>query len=320
MERKYFNVQVVIITIQNVDQRVDNFLFFKFKTVPKSMIYRMLRKGKILINKKKVVPAYKLQIGDIVRIPPIYCNEKNQNNSSTKLINFNFLNKNIVYEDDYLIVMNKPSGIAVHGGSKLTVNLIDSLRASRPNAYFLELVHRLDRDTSGILLIAKKRSVLRFLHEQLRNKLIQKQYLTLVHGYWPSSLQKIQVPLLKTSSKFGKYIISINIKGKLSETHFKIQERFEKLTLISAKLITGYTHQIRVHTSHLGYPITFDKRYGNTTLDQEMLHTGLNRLFLHACHINFLHPKTKKLVNFNASLDQKLQSCLFKLRQNNVAK
>ncbi|OTQ35306.1 23S rRNA pseudouridine(955/2504/2580) synthase RluC [Gilliamella apis] len=307
-------VSFVTISEENEAQRIDNFLITYLKGVPKSMIYRILRKGEVRVNKKRIKPEYKLAIGDEVRIPPIRVSEKTVPEISTKLNKVADLEKAIIYEDDVILAINKPSGIAVHGGSGLSFGVIEGLRALRPEAKFLELVHRIDRETSGILLIAKKRSALKSLHEQLRLKQMQKNYLALVKGNWPSECKVVQAPLLKNVLKSGERVVKVNAEGKPSETRFKVEERFGFATLVKASPVTGRTHQIRVHTQYANHPIAFDDRYGDSQFDALLTDSKLNRLFLHAANVKFIHPKTLQEMQLHAPLDDVLQNCLTKIR------
>ena len=307
-------VSFVTISEENEAQRIDNFLITYLKGVPKSMIYRILRKGEVRVNKKRIKPEYKLAIGDEVRIPPIRVSEKTVPEISTKLNKVADLEKAIIYEDDVILAINKPSGIAVHGGSGLSFGVIEGLRALRPEAKFLELVHRIDRETSGILLIAKKRSALKSLHEQLRLKQMQKNYLALVKGNWPSECKVVQAPLLKNVLKSGERVVKVNAEGKPSETRFKVEERFGFATLVKASPVTGRTHQIRVHTQYANHPIAFDDRYGDSQFDALLADSKLNRLFLHAANVKFIHPKTLQEMQLHAPLDDVLQNCLTKIR------
>ena len=307
-------VSFVTISEENEAQRIDNFLITYLKGVPKSMIYRILRKGEVRVNKKRIKPEYKLAIGDEVRIPPIRVSEKTVPEISTKLNKVADLEKAIIYEDDVILAINKPSGIAVHGGSGLSFGVIEGLRALRPEAKFLELVHRIDRETSGILLIAKKRSALKSLHEQLRLKQMQKNYLALVKGNWPSECKVVQAPLLKNVLKSGERVVKVNAEGKPSETRFKVEERFGFATLVKASPVTGRTHQIRVHTQYANHPIAFDDRYGDSQFDALLTDSKLNRLFLHAANVKFIHPKTLQEMQLYAPLDDILQNCLTKIR------
>lgn len=317
MTEKIINAAVQQLQISEEDegQRIDNFLLAKLKGVPKSLIYRILRKGEVRVNKGRIKPEYKLQTGDIVRVPPIRVAEKAQQAPvSSKLNKVAQLEQQIIFEDDCLLVLNKPSGIAVHGGSGLSFGVIEGLRALRPEARFLELVHRLDRDTSGILLVAKKRSALRSLHEQLRVKTVQKDYLALVRGQWQSHVKVVQAPLLKNELASGERIVKVSEQGRPSETRFAVEERYTNATLIKASPVTGRTHQIRVHTQYVGHPIALDDKYGDKEFDQQMSELGLNRLFLHAASIRFEHPKTGETLRLNAPLDDKMKGILKKLR------
>ncbi|PHM63698.1 23S rRNA pseudouridine(955/2504/2580) synthase RluC [Xenorhabdus ishibashii] len=310
-------VQFVTIDDEYAGQRIDNFLLTRLKGVPKSLIYRILRKGEVRVNKGRIKPEYKLTAGDVIRIPPIRVAEKQETSISVKLDKVAALAECILYEDDHILVINKPSGTAVHGGSGLSFGVIEGLRALRPEARFLELVHRLDRDTSGILLIAKKRSALRALHEQLRLKQMQKEYLALVRGQWQSHCKVVEAPLLKNTLQSGERVVKVSKEGKPSETRFKVEERYAIATLVRASPVTGRTHQIRVHTLHAGHPIAFDDRYGDRTFDAQLAETGLNRLFLHASALRFTHPSTEETLRFEAPMDDRLLKCLRVLRHNN---
>lgn len=235
-------VQLITISADEAGQRIDNFLLTKLKGVPKSMIYRIVRKGEVRVNKGRIKPEYKLADGDVVRVPPVRVAEREEVQISAKLDKVAALADCILFEDDYLLVLNKPSGTAVHGGSGLSFGVIEALRALRPEARFLELVHRLDRDTSGVLLVAKKRSALRSLHEQLRLKGMQKDYLALVRGQWQSHCKAVQAPLLKNILQSGERVVKVSSEGKPSETRFKVEERFEHATWSKpARLLAGPT-------------------------------------------------------------------------------
>ena len=295
-------------------QRIDNFLRTQLKGVPKSLIYRILRKGEVRVNKKRVKPEYKLQPGDVIRIPPVKVSEKPEA-PSPKLNKIASLEEHILFEDDHLIVFNKPSGLAVHGGSGLSFGLIEGLRALRPQAKFMELVHRLDRDTSGCILVAKKRSALRHMHEQLREGKMDKRYQALVSGAWPENRFKVKAPLQKNVLQSGERLVSVSEQGKPSETRYRILERYAQATLVEASPITGRTHQIRVHCLHAGHPIACDDKYGDAGFDQAMQNIGLNRLFLHAASLRLFHPKTEQPVSFHAPLDKGLTRTLESLNE-----
>ncbi len=309
-------VHFITISADEAGQRIDNFLRTHLKGVPKSMIYRIVRKGEVRVNKKRVKPEYKLQNDDEVRIPPVRRSDEEQAPVSTGLDKVAALNDAVLYEDDHLLILNKPAGTAVHGGSGLSFGVIEGLRALRPDARFLELVHRLDRDTSGVLLVAKKRSALRALHEQLRAKGMQKDYLALVRGQWQSHVKTVAAPLLKNILASGERIVRVNSEGKPSETRFKVEERFTLATLVRASPVTGRTHQIRVHAQYAGHPIAFDDRYGDGAFDQQLKGCGLNRLFLHAAALRFDHPGSGETLRIEAPLDTPLRQCLLYLRGN----
>ncbi|GAW95261.1 MULTISPECIES: 23S rRNA pseudouridine(955/2504/2580) synthase RluC [Colwellia] len=306
-------VRYITIDSEDAGQRIDNFLLRTLKGVPKSHLYRLMRKGEIRINKKRIKPLYKLVLNDEVRIAPIRVSEQKDAVSTGLTIVAN-LEKQILFEDDRLIVINKPSGMAVHGGSGLSFGLIEALRALRPDARMLELVHRLDRDTSGCLVVAKKRSALRHLHEQLRNKDVQKFYHALVKGHWPTKLTRVTAALKKNDLKSGERVVVVdNQAGKECETRFRVLERYRGATLIRAFPVTGRTHQIRVHCQVSGHSIAMDAKYGHEGFDEEMKSKGLKRLFLHAASIEFTHPKTEQRMKIEAPLEPSLERLLAKL-------
>lgn len=302
-------VRLLVIDAEQEGQRIDNFLKTQLKGVPKSLIYRIVRKGEVRVNKKRIKPEYKLAVGDEVRIPPVRVAEENAL-PSAKLSSIQALESQILFEDEALIVLNKPAGMAVHGGSGLSFGVIEGLRALRPEARFLELVHRLDRDTSGCLLVAKKRSALKSLHEQLRLKTMRKQYAALVRGQWQNHVKVVNAPLLKNVLQSGERIVRVNPEGKPSETRFRVMMRFAEATLVEASPITGRTHQIRVHTAHAGHPIACDDKYGEAEFDARMRALGLQRLFLHASRVTFVHPGSQQEMSFEAPLDPHLQQLL----------
>ncbi|MCL4116424.1 UNVERIFIED_CONTAM: hypothetical protein GTU68_031643 [Idotea baltica] len=294
-------------------QRIDNFLRNQLKNIPKSMIYRIVRKGEVRVNKKRIKAEYKLKAGDLVRIPPVTIEEKTEDSvPSTKLNKVSELEQCIIYEDDHMLILNKPSGTAVHGGSGLKFGAIEALRALRPDARFLELVHRIDRDTSGILLIAKKRSALRHLQAQFREKTVQKYYFALVMGEWKNSCKVVNAPLLKNEVNS---IVRVNPNGKASETRFRVLEKFQDATLVQASPITGRTHQIRVHAQYTGHPIAWDDRYGDRRFDAYTGKVGLNRLFLHAANIKFTHPGSEEKMDISAPMEARLEKALTGLRK-----
>ncbi|MGO1296002.1 MAG: 23S rRNA pseudouridine(955/2504/2580) synthase RluC [Vibrio sp.] len=307
-------VEFVEIDEDMAGQRIDNFLRNQLKTIPKSMIYRIVRKGEVRVNKKRVKAEYKLAAGDVVRVPPVTLqtdDTKQDAPVSTKLNKVAELEQRIIFEDDHMLILNKPSGTAVHGGSGLKFGAIEALRALRPEARFLELVHRIDRDTSGILLIAKKRSALRHLQAQFREKTVRKYYFALVMGQWKSSCKMVKAPLLKNDVNS---IVRVNPNGKASETRFKILEKFKDATLLQASPVTGRTHQIRVHTQYAGHPIAWDDRYGDPRFDAYTAQFGIQRLFLHAANIQFVHPGSNEKMDISAPLEERLEQALSRLR------
>jgi 23S rRNA pseudouridine955/2504/2580 synthase len=307
-------VQMITIDEDHAGQRIDNFLLTKLKGVPKSMIYRIVRKGEVRVNKKRIKPEYKLQLEDEVRVPPVRVSENSDKTApSPNLSRVSQLETRIIHEDKHLIVLNKPAGIAVHGGSGVDYGVIEALRSLRPQQKFLELVHRLDKETSGVLLVAKKRSALKHLHDQLRFKKMQKDYLALVRGEWQSHDKVVKAPLLKLTLKSGERIVRVNPEGKPSETRFKIMQRYQGCTLVQASPVTGRTHQIRVHCQHAGHPIACDEKYSEQKFDDSMRALGLNRLFLHAAQLQFIHPETEEMTLVKAPLDGELQDLLQKL-------
>ncbi|ALM90895.1 Ribosomal large subunit pseudouridine synthase C [Alteromonas stellipolaris LMG 21856] len=308
-EQTQQSVRFVTVEPDLAGQRVDNFLRTQLKGVPKSMIYRILRKGEVRVNKGRVKPEYKLVADDVVRIPPVRVSEGTPG-PSPKLDKIAALESQILFEDERIIVINKPSGIAVHGGSGLSFGLIEGLRALRPDANFMELVHRLDRDTSGCILIAKKRSALRHMHEQLRTGKMDKRYQALVAGQWPENRFKVKAPLRKNVLQSGERMVSVSEDGKPSETRYRILQKFDTATLVEASPITGRTHQIRVHCLHAEHPIACDPKYGDAEFDESMRQKGLNRLFLHAHSISLIHPGTEERVKFTAPLDATLTNTL----------
>ncbi|WP_445398727.1 23S rRNA pseudouridine(955/2504/2580) synthase RluC [Zobellella sp. An-6] len=313
MKPEQQNVRLLTIEAEHEGQRIDNFLRTQLKGVPKSLIYRILRKGEVRVNKKRIKPEYKLLAGDLVRVPPVRVAEREEALPSARLDKVQALDTAVLYEDEALIVLNKPAGTAVHGGSGLSFGVIEGMRALRPEARFLELVHRLDRDTSGILLIAKKRSMLKSLHEQLRDKTMDKHYLALVRGQWQPHQKAVTAPLRKNVLASGERIVRVDKEGKPSETRYRIVRRYREATLVEASPVTGRTHQIRVHSLHAGHPIAGDSKYGDAQFDGKMRELGLERLFLHACRIRFYHPRLEQTLTLEAPLEPSLQRLLNKL-------
>ncbi len=305
--------QAVLFTIpaDHEGQRIDNFLQTHLKGVPKSHIYRILRKGEVRINKGRIKPTYRLQIGDVLRLPPVRQATITSEKPHAKFLQS--LKTAILHEDKQLLVINKPPGIAVHGGSGLSYGIIEGMRALYPEQTQLELVHRLDRDTSGCLLIAKKRSTLHQLHDLLRETGMNKRYLALVKGDWSKRLNKVDAPLRKNVMQSGERIVRVDETGKAALTQFQVIERFNIATLVEAHLITGRTHQIRVHCTHKGHPIAGDTKYGDDEFNKYLKTQGLNRLFLHASHLEINLPDYQ--LKIDAPLPEQLDSILLKLKK-----
>ncbi|MFI4819071.1 MAG: RluA family pseudouridine synthase [Enterobacterales bacterium] len=310
------NFKFIKVPYEKSNQRIDNFLIRNIKKIPKNLLYFFIRKGFIFINNKKINQKYKINYNDIIKIPKIIFEKKKK----IKIINknnINLLKKSIIYEDNYLIIINKPSKISVHGCINSDYGIIEYFRILRPKSNFLELVHRLDKETSGVLILAKKKSILCNLHNQLRYKKIKKEYLTLVKGYWNNNLKVISQPLLKKKNLKNKHIVKVNILGKKSKTFFNVKERFEIATLLKVIPLTGRTHQIRVHSFFAGHPIAFDNRYGDRNFDKKLKFCGLNSLFLHASSIIFYHPINNKIIKIKAKLNLKMKKCILYLRSFN---
>lgn len=300
--------ELVEIGPQHEGQRIDNFLTAYLKGVPKSFIYRVLRRGEVRVNKGRAKPTYRLQAGDKVRIPPVRRAEPREKSApGRKLVAL--INHSILYEDEGLVILNKPAGIAVHGGSGVSFGVIEILRAARPQAPFLELVHRLDRDTSGCLIIAKKRSHLRYLHKLLREEGMEKRYQALVKGPWHGGQRRVTAPLRRNILQSGERLVKVEAEGKPSQTLFRPLKRWTEATLVEAVPMTGRTHQIRVHAAHLGQPIAGDEKYGDTAFNRAMQEKGLRRLFLHAAALRFTMADGQ-CIAVSAPLDPALQQIL----------
>lgn len=296
-------VQMLEVSPELAGQRIDNFLRNQLKGVPKTLIYRILRKGEVRVNKGRIKPEYKLQAGDMVRVPPLRLAERDEPAPLAQGL-LERLEAAIVYEDKALIVLNKPAGIAVHGGSGLSYGVIEALRQLRPDAKELELVHRLDRDTSGLLMIAKKRSMLRHLHEALRGDGVDKRYMALVRGRWDAGKKQVSAPLLKNTLRSGERMVEVTEDGKEALTLFKVLRRFgDFATLVEARPITGRTHQIRVHARHAGHAIAGDSKYGDEEFSREIRELGGKRLFLHAYALKVPLPDGGEL-SLEAPVDQ----------------
>ncbi|MFC5475143.1 RluA family pseudouridine synthase [Paraherbaspirillum soli] len=307
-------VQQLTISEEDAGQRIDNFLLRICKGVPKSHIYRVVRNGQVRVNKGRIDQTYRLKEGDIVRVPPIRVADKVIH--AVPGAEFE-----ILLEDNCMLVIDKPAGVAVHGGSGVSYGVIEQLRASRPKAKFLELVHRLDRDTSGLLLLAKKRSALTNLHEQMREGTTDKRYLVLVHGDWQNARQHIKLPLHKYTTADGERRVRVQEDGQESHTIFTLIRRYGDFALLEAELKTGRTHQIRVHLSSSGFAIAGDDKYGDFALNRDLQKAdgeriALKRMFLHAHQITFTHPETGKQVTLNVPLPPECKAFLKSLSKN----
>ncbi len=306
--------QFLKIDADNHGQRIDNFLFTLLKGVPKSRVYRIIRKGEVRVNKGRVKAEYKLQSNDMVRVPPIRVTEKTASNSFSNLEQIKHLENCIILETKQYMVVNKPSGIAVHGGSGLSYGLIEALRALRPKEKFLELVHRLDRDTSGCILIAKRRSFLIHFQNQLRHRKMNKEYVALVSGQWSEKNSKVKASLLKTERPSGEREVIVDANGKPSETHFSIEQKLGDYTLVVAKPITGRTHQIRVHARHCFCPLLGDQKYSNLEHDKKILQAlQLNTFLLHARKLTFKLPEEEQAMTVEAPMPDKMKRIIKQL-------
>ena len=305
------SVREIEVGEDGVGQRIDNFLLKTLKGVPKSRIYRILRKGEVRVNRGRIKPEYRLKIGDLVRIPPIRVSETSELVIPGNRI-LSLIEQNIIYEDKGLLVLNKPSGLAVHGGSGVSFGVIEAIRALRPDARFLELAHRLDRDTSGCLVIAKKRSVLRAFHELLRDGGLDKHYLALVKGRWEGGKRRVEAPLRKNVLKSGERVVRVSEDGKPSLSIFTPIAIYQDCSLMRVKLVTGRTHQIRVHAQFCGHPIAGDDKYGDAAFNLEMSSRGLKRLFLHAAELRFTLPDIAT-IHVESPLEETLQTLLKRL-------
>ena len=294
------------------DQRIDNFLHKILKGVPKSHIFRIVRGGEVRVNGRRVEVAYRLQSGDKVRLPPVRTSRP-ATGSGTRTVKAVFAGR-VLLEDEDLLVVDKPGGVAVHGGSGISSGVIEQLRQARSGARFLELVHRLDRDTSGVLVLAKKRSALTALHAQLRDGEVKKHYLVLVLGEWKDAKRNVKLALHKFVSASGERRVVVDEDGARAHTVFRLEGNLPGFSLLDAELKTGRTHQIRVHLAHLGFPIAGDDKYGDFEANKRLAKQGLRRMFLHAASLEFRHPRTGEPVRVQAPLAPELESFLRSLK------
>jgi 23S rRNA pseudouridine955/2504/2580 synthase len=301
MSKESPTVRWVDVTEDEAGQRIDNYLAARLKGVPKTHIYRILRSGEVRINSKRVEAKQRVAGGDRIRIPPLRMAEREERAAAPHL------RLPILYEDEALLAVDKPAGVAVHGGSGVAHGVIESLRAMRPEARFLELAHRLDRETSGVLLLAKKRVALTELHRLLREREIDKRYLVAIDGRFRNERQRVRLALAQRRTTEGKRV-SVSDEGQEAETIFRRLARGERFSLLEAELLTGRTHQIRVHLAHLGHPVLGDDKYGDFPLNRELRKLGLKRMFLHAARIAFPHPLSGAALEIAAPLPGDLQA------------
>lgn len=307
------DVRQVTVTEAYAGQRLDNFLITELKGAPRTLVYRIVRTGEVRVNKGRVKPDYRVQAGDVIRVPPIRISEvKALPRPSGGLQKV--LAGRIVHDDDQLLVVNKPAGLAVHGGSGVAIGLIEALRSLRPEQGDLELVHRLDRDTSGLIMVTGHRALLRALHDQLRHGQMDKRYVALLSGRLSGSQHRVEAPLLKVERPTGEAVVRVSRDGKTAITVFTVLERFKDATLVEAHLLTGRTHQIRVHAQHLGHPLVGDDKYGRDADNARFKVLGLSRLFLHARDLRLTLPSGKKLA-LHADPDTDFQAGLEVLRR-----
>lgn len=278
-------VRFLSVTEAEAGQRLDNYLMRVLQGVPKARVYRAIRKGEVRVNKGRVKPETKLAADDNVRVPPLTETAKRNQRASSKWTRI--LSQRVVLDEPDLLVLDKPAGLAVHGGSGIDVGLIETLRQMYPDERYLELVHRLDRDTSGLIMIARRAATLRALHELLRKDGVDKRYQCLVEGRWPSSVAHVDAPLEKYSLASGERLVKVAASGKRARTEFRVLRRFQRTTLVEAKPITGRTHQIRVHCRHAGHPILGDEKYSTPSTQALTEALELPRLFLHAASLRF---------------------------------
>ncbi|TGN41315.1 23S rRNA pseudouridine(955/2504/2580) synthase RluC [Marinobacter confluentis] len=304
-------VRKVVVDEDNAGQRVDNYLMAQVRDLPRSIIYRIIRKGEVRVNKGRVKPDTRLKAGDEVRIPPVTRREKPAQVVPGARVQ-NVMEGAIIFENDQMLVVNKPSGIAVHGGSGVDFGLIEVLRAARPQSKFLELVHRLDRDTSGLIMVAKKRSALRYLQDELRQKRIRKHYHALVSGQWDPAVARVSEPLLRFELKSGERRVRVDAAGKESLTLFRCLKQFSGYTLVQASPVTGRTHQIRVHSAWAGHPIAGDDKYMDDVSLKAFRSAGGERLMLHARALEFTLPSTGEPIRLEAPYDDAFGSIVSK--------
>ncbi|NIR32362.1 MAG: RluA family pseudouridine synthase [Gammaproteobacteria bacterium] len=290
-------------------QRIDNFLATRLRGVPRARVYRILRRGEVRVNKRRIRQDYRLQQGDVVRLPPLRLSAPRTGAPAPAAMG-RVVAASVLHEDHNLVVLNKPGGLPVHGGTGRSHGLIEVLRTLRPQAPFLELVHRLDRETSGCLLVAKRRSALRALHESLRARRVEKGYLLLVRGRWKGPERRVELPLRKNVLRGGERMVTLDPAGKTALTELAPVAVGDTASLLAARTRTGRTHQIRVHAAAAGYPLAGDGKYGDRAFNRAMKARGLRRLFLHADEVAFPDPGCGTTVRVEAPLPDDLRPVL----------
>ncbi|HEY9037152.1 MAG TPA: 23S rRNA pseudouridine(955/2504/2580) synthase RluC [Pseudomonadales bacterium] len=306
-------VRLVTITEDQAGQRLDNFLMAQLNGVPKSRVYRMLRTGEVRVDGGRAKASDRLRAGTKVRIPPVHEAVRADKPLLPDSLKSEIRERILMEQPGYLVV-NKPAGLAVHGGSGISFGLIEVLRQLFPGES-LELAHRLDRDTSGCILVARSRKPLLELHRQLREQEMSKAYWALVKGKWPAHCRTVNAPLEKNQLQSGERMVRVTQAGKESTTEFRVLRRFANATLVEAMPLTGRTHQIRVHGRHAGHPLAGDPKYGDDAFNQQMKTHGLKRLFLHAAALTFKDPATGETVRADAPLDTALTQVLDALHE-----
>jgi 23S rRNA pseudouridine955/2504/2580 synthase len=312
------SVRMEIVDESSANQRLDNYLLKSLKGVPKSHVYRLLRRGEVRVNGQRAQPDRRLELDDTVRIPPVRLGASSSSTAPRSIGEAPLLARHVIHEDDWLLVLDKPSGWAVHGGSGVVRGVIEQLRAERPTARFLELVHRIDRDTSGLLLLAKKRSVLTALHESLRDGRVTKHYRVLAHGAWRKGRRVVDAPLQQTMQGVAEKRMRVHDgsaggNAVSAKTIFTPLSHWKRFCLLDAQLLTGRTHQIRVHLASIAHPIVGDDKYGDPDRDRPLKKLGIRRLMLHAFSLRFLHPGTGEPMSIEAPLPPDFQAFVSQL-------
>ena len=307
------NVGQLVVPEEHIYRRIDRLLMSFFKTVPQSRIYHLIRSGQVRVNGRRVLPSYRTALGDVLRLPPIHDIGAGSDELRKHIVPpLREKDLVVIHEDEFIMVVNKPADIAVHAGSSVSFGFIEQLRVSRPDLPFVELAHRLDRDTSGLLLLAKRRQTLITLHEMFRQNRIRKRYAALCLGAWPEKLREVRLSLTKqVLDQADNKKVVVDQDGQYARTLFRVKSRLsDQYTLLEVEPRTGRTHQIRVHMAASGYPIVGDERYGSFSSNKELMKKGLKRMFLHARELEFKHPRTKEVITLEAELPSDLTKFL----------